>query len=103
MAVNRECPNYEEVHDMGSTIPCCRRHYGLGNCPCDACDDNPYRINRDVSKEAKDFAKNIHRSQEIFIFDTWLGMLQREGHKRISEGKGWLCDFKWIETEDDKG
>jgi hypothetical protein len=33
-----DCYFYFEEHDMGARIPCCTRHEGLGNCPCDGCE-----------------------------------------------------------------
>lgn len=34
----RDCFFYQEEHDMGATVPCCRYHGGYGNCPCKDCD-----------------------------------------------------------------
>ena len=28
------CYHYDEEHDMGATVHCCKMHKGFGNCPC---------------------------------------------------------------------
>ena len=33
-----DCFYYREEKQMGATIPCCSKHSGLGNCPCENCD-----------------------------------------------------------------
>lgn len=124
MKKQEDCFYYQEERAMEGRIPCCKLHHGLGNCPCENCEKfiseaeardivrnhscdgkqekSPYKVISDACHDAACLVKNLSESVQISLFDMWVGELQREGHKRISEGKGWLCDFKWIETEDDK-
>ena len=34
-----DCKYYQEEKHMGATIPCCVKNSGLGNCPCEDCNE----------------------------------------------------------------
>lgn len=52
----KDCFYYFEHQEMGSSTPCCTNNYGLGNCPCEKCNDyisksDSHKIIRKIQKK----------------------------------------------------
>ena len=91
-----DCYYYLEYYDMGAHIPCCRKHVGLGNCPCDNCDGYLNKTDARVFVYHKRMT-NGDVIKAMFPVEVWLQMKAREFNKTW-----WNAPYK-AESEEVKG